>query len=131
MFCRSAASALFVCSGTAMADPEPAQAEDPAGRSAMSLPRWVLQAQSRLALEPRQQRELRALADENSERMLQVSARHPQTQREQVAALQIEFRGALRDILTPEQLAEWDALLEELVSRVHLRNAPRLVTSTH
>lgn len=131
MFCRGAASALFVCSGTAMADPEPAQAEDPAGRSAMSLPRWVLQAQSRLALDPRQQRELRVLADENSERMLEVSARQPETQREQMAALQIEFRSALRDILTRAQLAEWDALLEELVSRVHLRNAPRLVTSTH
>jgi hypothetical protein len=131
MFCRGAASALFVCSGTAMADPEPAQAEDPAGRSAMSLPRWVLQAQSRLALEPGQQRELRALAVENSERMREVSARRPETQLEEMAALQIEFRGALRDILTPEQLAEWDALLEELVRRVHLRNAPRLVDTAH
>ena len=127
---RSAASALLACAGPALADPEP---------SVTNLPQWVLRAQERLGLQPAQQLELRTLVDENSERLRELRERHAyldssdarRTQREAMAALQSEFRGELARILTPSQLTEWDALVEELLGQVHLRNAPRYADSAH
>ena len=43
--------------------------------------------------------------------------------------LQLRFRSELRGILTPEQLSEWDELIEELLGQVHLRHAPRMADS--
>ena len=51
-------------------------------------------------------------------------------QREVMAGIQLDFRQGLAGILSPEQLAEWDVLVEELLGQVHLRHAPR-VAVTH
>jgi len=115
LICNGAATALLVCSGTAVAEP-PAEPR--------SLPQWVLRAQERLGLLPAQRLELRALVDENTARM---SALPPGG----MPDLQREFRQALAEILTPGQLAEWDALIEELLGEVHLRNAPRIADAAH
>jgi hypothetical protein len=115
LICNGAATALLVCSGAAVAEP-PAETR--------SLPQWVLRAQERLSLKPVQQRELRALVDENSIRMLALRPGG-------MAELQREFRLGLAEILTPEQLAEWDTLIEELLGEVHLRNAPRFADAVH
>jgi len=104
-----------------------------------SLPQWVLRAQERLGLKPVQQRELRTLVDSNSDRLRELQARYPagddansrRAQLDEMAAVQREFRVGLTAILSPEQIAEWDALLEELLGEVHLRNAPRLADSLH
>ena len=111
---QGAASALMM-SGPAFADPVTEVA---------SLPQWVVRAQQRLALKPIQQRELRALVDDNTVRLQSLQQRHPTF--DDMDALQREFRAELARILEPEQLAAWDALLEELLGAVHLRNAPIL-----
>jgi len=143
MICRGAATALIACSGAAfadleLADPKPANAEPTSsGTKITSLPQWLLRAQRRLALEPIQQRELRQLVDGNSERLREMQARQADrsatgslgAQREEMAALQQQFRDALGGILSAGQLSEWDVLIEELLGQVHLRNAPRLVDS--
>jgi hypothetical protein len=129
MICRGAATALLACAG-ADAEPEPV---------VTSLPHWVVRAQERLALDPLQQHELRVLIDGNAERLREMRSRFAgrdvtdarRGQREEMAALQRQFRGGLAGILSPEQLAEWDVLIEELLGQVHLRNAPRLAESTH
>jgi hypothetical protein len=103
------------------------------------VPQWVARAQQRLDLQPDQQLELRTLVDENSERLRELRERHAgldspdarRTRREAMAALQFEFRGELARILTPDQLAEWDTLIEELLGEVHLRNAPRYAERAH
>ena len=127
MLFRSAVTALFAWSGGAVADPE-----EPAVTSPTP---WALRAQQRLALDPGQQRELRALSDERSQRLCEVSVEPgapgpSRAQCEEMAALQLEFRQALTGILTPAQLVEWDALIDELISRVHLDNLPQ-VTRSH
>ena len=130
ILCRGAATALIACAGPAPADPEPV---------VTSLPQWILRTQERLALQPTQQRELRILVDANSERLRELRERQAESdpadargsQREAMAALQTEFRGELARILKPDQLAEWDALVEELLGQVHLRNAPVLSVSAH
>ena len=127
MIYKGAATALFACAGAAQGEPSPEVAR---------LPQWVVRAQERLALTPAQQRELRVLVDENSERMRTLQARYDsaaprQAQREELALLQREFRENLSLILTLPQLAEWDVLLEELLGEVHLRNAPRLADGVH
>lgn len=119
IMCQGAASALFVVAGPTFADP--------ADESA-SLPQWMLRAQQRLALKPAQQRGLRTLVDENSVKVQAVSGR---ASHEHVEALRREFRVGLADILSPEQLAEWDALLEELLGAVHLHHAPLLARRSH
>jgi hypothetical protein len=148
MICRGAATALIACSGATLADVEGADVEgadmevadvelsDPEPASARqlitSLPQWVLQAQQRLALEPGQQRLLRELVDGNSERLREMRARQAQPgasesrrpRHAEMAALQQEFRDALVGILTAAQLAEWDALIEDLLGELHLRHAP-------
>ena len=130
ILCRGAASTLIACVGPALADPEPA---------VTNLPQWVMRAQERLGLQPAQQLELRTLVDANSERLRELRERHAEldssearrTQREAMTALQFEFRGELARILTPDQLAEWDTLIEELLGEVHLRNSPRYADSAH
>jgi hypothetical protein len=125
MICKGAAAALLACAGNA-----PAEAAD----EITSLPQWVLRAQERLALSSVQQQELRALSDGNSERLraLQVhylgngDAQARRAQRDEMALMQQDFRNHLAVILSSGQLTEWDALLEELLGEVHLRNAPRL-----
>jgi hypothetical protein len=120
LLCSGAASAFFAVAGTTLADSigEPGD-----------LTQWVLRAQQRLALKPAQQRELRALVDDNTLR-LQALQRLPQA-RAEMAAVQREFRAGLGLILSPDQLVEWDLLLEELLGQVHLRNAPVLAERTH
>lgn len=121
---------LLACAGGASAaPPESVAGGQPPGRH------WVTRTQARLVLEPAQQRELRLLVDENSIRMRQIQASHaenpsPERDRQLRAAinrLQRDFREDLGRILTAGQLAEWDALLEELVGAVHLRYAARPV----
>jgi len=127
---QGAATALIVCATPVLAEPPPESA---------SLPRWMVRAQQRLALEPAQQRELRALVDENSERMLALQSRHAaedaadaqRARLDDLAGLQRRFRDQLAVILTPGQLAEWDALLEELLGQVHLRNGVRVADAVH
>lgn len=116
LLCHGAASALFVA-GPTFAEP------DDIG----SLPHWMLRAQQRLALEPTQQRELRLLVDDNAARLRSL----PRVRHEDMQTLQREFRDALARILTPDQLAEWNLLLEELLGAVHLRNAPVLAERRH
>jgi len=111
---QGAASALLVIGEPAIAD----QVED-----VRSLPHWVVRAQQRLALKPAQQRALRLLVDDNA---LKMQSLPRQLKPDEMAALQREFRVELARILEPEQLAEWDVLLEELLAAVHLRNAPVL-----
>jgi hypothetical protein len=111
---QGAASALLVISEPAIAD----QVDD-----VRSLPLWVVRAQQRLALKPAQQRELRLLVDDNAVKLQSLPRQlHPG----EMAAVQREFRVGLARILGPEQLAEWDVLLEELLGAVHMRNAPML-----
>ena len=125
ILCQGAATALFACAGPAIADPD---------ASVTSLPQWILRAQERLGLQPAQQRELRSLVHENSERLRELRERYAdsepvaarQAQRAAMVNLQRDFRGGLAQILTSAQLSEWDALVEELLGQVHLRNAPRL-----
>jgi hypothetical protein len=116
-----AASAIFAVAGTALADPvaEPGD-----------LTQWVQRAQQRLALKPAQQRELRALVDDNTVR-LQALQRLSQARLEEMAAVQREFRTGLALILSPDQLLAWDLLLEELLGEVHLRNTPVLAERAH
>lgn len=116
LLCHGAASALLVA-GPAFAEP------DDIG----SLPHWMLRAQQRLALKPTQQRELRLLVDDNAARLRSL----PRVRHADMQALQREFRDALAQILTPDQLAEWNLLLEELLGAVHLRNAPVLAERRH
>ena len=124
--CRGAATALIACTCPVVAEPEAAEA----GRAATSLPQWMLRAQQRLALEPAQLRELRILISQSAERMRELGASGSRdVHREGMATLRREFRDALVDILSPGQLAEWDALLEELLGEVHLRQAPRLANA--
>jgi len=140
MICRGAATALIACSGATLADVEVTDPEPANSRQLVtSLPQWVLQAQQRLALDPAQQRLLRELVDGNSERLREMRARlaqpgaseSPRPRHKEMAALQQEFRDALVGILTPAQLAEWDALIEDLLGEVHLRNAPWLGDRAH
>lgn len=129
MLCGGAVSALLACAGDAVADTRP---------PANSLPQWVLRAQERLALQPAQQRELRLLVDGNAVRLDEMRLRFAdettadarRAQREVMAGIQLDFRQGLAGILSPEQLAEWDVLVEELLGQVHLRHAPR-VAVTH
>jgi hypothetical protein len=122
--CHGVAVALLFCAAPALAD----------GVPATSLPQWITQAQQRLGLQIGQQRQLRALVDENSERLRELRESHSpldgsearRAQREAMASLQVEFRGRLVGILTPGQLIEWDSLVEELLGEIHLRNAPRV-----
>ena len=58
-----AASAIFAVAGTALADPIVETGD---------LTQWVQRAQQRLALKPAQQRELRALVDDNTPARLQA-----------------------------------------------------------
>lgn len=111
---------MLVCAAGNAAEPQ----ADP-----RSLSQWVLSAQERLALAPGQQRELRALMEESSSRMTTLQSRR--VRREEVAVLHREFREGLVAILKPEQVAEWDALVEELLREVHLRNAPILAGRLH
>ncbi len=129
LICKGAAAAILVCAGDAPAEPV---------NDVRSLPQWVLRAQERLGLQPAQQRELRALVDANAGRMRELQERlaartdvDTRAQRDGMAALQREFRDNLAAILSPQQLAEWDALVEELLGEVHLRNAPRLAGGLH
>ena len=130
ILCHGAATAWFACVGPSFAE---------TGATPTSLPQWVLRAQERLGLQLAQQRELRTLVDQNAERLREwresqaqpESAEARRKQRDAMAALQLEFRGRLAEILTPAQLAEWDALIEELLGQVHLRNAPRLAELAH
>jgi len=116
-----AASAIFAVAGTALADPIVETGD---------LTQWVQRAQQRLALKPAQQRELRALVDDNTVR-LQALQRSPQVRREEMATVQREFRIGLGLILSPDQLVQWDLLLEELLGEVHLRNTPVLAERAH
>jgi hypothetical protein len=136
--CRGAATALIACTGPALAQsglinsgPANSEAEE-TGRTITSLPQWMLRAQQRLALDQAQQRELGRLVRASAERMREMSAsgsRH--AYREEMAALRREFRESLVGILSTEQLAEWDALLAELLGEIHLRHAPLLVNGAH
>jgi hypothetical protein len=117
---QGAASALLVVGEPALAEPVD---------EVNSLPQWAVRAQQRLALDPAQQRELRALVDENTARLQALQGHHPDAH--DMAELQREFRVGLAQILAPEQLAEWDSLLEELLGAVHLRNAPMLAERRH
>ena len=129
MLCGGAVSALLACAGEAVADPQPPSA---------SLPQWVMRAQERLGLQPGQQRELRVLVDASAGRLDEMrlrfaddsSADARRALRLAMAGIQDEFRQGLAEILTPGQLVEWDALVEELLGQVHLRHAPR-VAVTH
>ena len=89
-----AASAFFAVAGTALADPIVESGD---------LTQWVQRAQQRLALKPAQQRELRALVDDNTVR-LQALQRSPQVRLEEMATVQREFRIGLGLILSPDQL---------------------------
>jgi hypothetical protein len=125
LLCQGAASALFVA-GPAFAEPE----------EIGSLPHWMLRAQQRLALEPVQRRELRLLVDDNAGKLRSLerqpdAAQAPHRGLERMQIIQREFREGLARILRPDQLAQWDALLEELLAAVHLRNAPMLAESRH
>ena len=128
MLCRGAATALLACSGAVSGEP-----------AVTNLPQWVLRAQERLGLQPEQQRDLRLLVDANAGRLRAVGERHAdgktadsrQARLQEMADLQIEFRAGLNHILTAAQLAEWDALIEELLGQLHRRNLPRLVESTN
>jgi hypothetical protein len=121
---QRAASSLIARAGAEAVDPE---------AQATSLPQWVWRAQQRLALDAAQRRELRALVDENSGRLrfLQSGlAADPaddplRRRRDAMADLRREFRDDLALILTGAQLAEWDALLEELLGEAHLRHLSR------
>ena len=130
LFFRGAASALFVCTAPAFADP----VDDPA-----NLPEWMVRAQQRMALNPAQQRALRELVDRNGSKLAArrrrlesragdelVRARRPE-----MADLQREFRDGLAVILSPEQLAEWDRLLGELSGEVRMRHAVLLAGRQH
>jgi hypothetical protein len=117
---HGAASALFVMAEPAFADP--------VDEVNSSLPQWVVRAQHRLGLSGAQQRELRTLVDDNNVKM---QALPRELRPEQMQALQREFRAGLVRILEPEQLAEWDTLLEELLSAVHLRNPPLVAGRSH
>jgi hypothetical protein len=121
LLCSGAASALFAVAGTALADPVVESGD---------LTQWVQRAQHRLALKPAQQRELRALVDDNTVR-LQALQRLPQARLEEMVAVQREFRAGLGLILSPEQLVQWDLLLEELLLEIHLRNTPVLAERAH
>jgi hypothetical protein len=131
ILCRSAASALFACMGVASAEAGP--------ETTTSLPQWVLRAQARLGLTAGQQVELRALVDENSARLCQLQVRYAgrnspaahRAQRDEMAAVQRQFRDGLGTILTATQLATWDALLEELLGEVHMRNTLQLAAAAH
>jgi|KBSSwiStaDraftv2_1062776.scaffolds.fasta_scaffold428289_2 hypothetical protein len=128
MICNGTATALLACANAVPAEP-PGEAR--------SLTQWVLRAQERLALEPAQRGELRALIDANAARLRELQARYAASdadrglQRAELTAVQLDFRRRLVAILTPGQLAEWDALVEELLGEVHLRNAPRLAAGLH
>jgi len=103
------------------------------------LPQWILRAQERLALEADQQRELRALIDENSRRLRELQLRLASSHeagigrvvRAELEVVQGEFRQGLQSILSPEQVAVWDSLIEDLLGEVHLRNAPRIAEALH
>lgn len=124
---HGAASALFAWMGAAWAEPVP---------ESDSLPQWVQRAQERLALNAEQRRGLCLLVDVNSERLRTLQNRHAvanpddsgRVQREEMAALQRAFRGDLALILTTPQLAEWDALLAELLGESQL---PPQLAGTH
>jgi hypothetical protein len=111
---QGAASAFLVIGEPAIAD---------AADEVDHLPQWVVRAQQRLALAPAQQCEVRRLVDENTVRM---QALPHQPKPAEIEALQREFRAGLARILAPEQLAEWNVLLEELLGAVRLRDAPML-----
>lgn len=127
---QGAASALFACATPAFSDPVEESA---------NLPRWMVRAQQRLALQPVQQRELRELVQLNTSKMaalqrrleLQSGDERAHARHDEMAVLQREFREGLAAILSPDQLAEWDTLLEELLGEVHLRNAPLLAERQH
>jgi hypothetical protein len=105
---QGAASALLV-SEPATADPA-----DDAGR----LSRWAGRAQQRLGLTPAQQRALQVFIGEQT-----VKQSLPrQSRAAPVEALQHEFRAGLARILGPDQLAEWDLLLEELPGALHVHH---------
>lgn len=131
----AAVAVLVACAGPAMGDP--GTRADSATPSS-SLSQWTSSAQARLGLQASQQRELRALVDGNAERLREMfEHRRADTDdsrlsmHEELDALRQDFRDGLERILTLEQLAEWDALIEELAGAVHLRNAPRLADSAH
>jgi hypothetical protein len=111
---QGAASAFLVIGEPAIAD---------AAEEVGHLPQWVVRAQQRLALRPAQQRAIHRLVDENTMRIQALPHRPGAAQME---AMQREFRAGLARVLEPEQLAEWNVLLEELLGAVHLRNAPML-----
>jgi hypothetical protein len=116
MICGSALT-LFACTGTTLAE---------AADEITSLPQWVQRAQQRLALLPAQQRELHVLINDNSEKLEALQERAAKLRRQELESLQREFRHELARILSDAQLAQWDALLEELLGEVHLRNLPLL-----
>jgi len=129
----AAATLLLACAGVAgAAPPTPAAGQQPGGH-------WVTRTQARLVLEPAQQQELRRLVEENAARMRQIQASHVENLsperdlqlRAAINRLQREFREDLGRILTAGQLAEWDALLEDLLGAVHLRFAARPADASH
>jgi hypothetical protein len=128
ILCRS--GALFACCGVASAE---------AGPESTSLPQWVPRAEARLGLSAGQETELRALADENSARLRQLQVRHAgrnsaaahRAQRDEMAMVQRRFRDRLETILSGAQLVAWDALLQELLGEVHMRNTPQSAAVAH
>jgi len=100
---------------------EPTLAEQ--GDDTRSLPHWVVLAQQRLGLNRAQRGALRLLVDDNAVKMQSLPR---QLRPEEMEAMHREFRAGLAHILGPQQLAEWDLLLDELLGAVHLRNAPVL-----
>ncbi|HTT13162.1 MAG TPA: hypothetical protein VMG60_20000 [Burkholderiaceae bacterium] len=83
--------------------------------------RRFAEARERLQLTPEQEPQLRALFQEEAAKMRAVQAKYGTddtyaTKAEkgrELRAIRADFRGRLKTILTPEQLAEWDKMVAE------------------
>ena len=81
----------------------------------------VAAAKTRLKLAPDQEQKLRALLEEEGAKLKAIeskyeAAKSPQTRRaklQEARAVQEEFRGRLAQILSREQMAEWDKMRDE------------------
>jgi len=83
--------------------------------------RRFAEAKERLQLTPEQEPKLRALFQEEASKVRALQAKYGTddayaTRAEkgrELRAIRADFRGKLKTILTPEQMAEWDKMVEE------------------
>ena len=92
---------------------------------------FIEQARERLKLTPEQEPKVKALVRTEAEKLKAIDAKYGgNASREarinrarEMKASREDFRGSLSQVLTPEQMKEWDALRDEAMAKARARRS--------